>query len=431
MHLPEVKNENLSQLNNLVTALQLPRTVLASDEAITHTWTNLPRLLTKIPETERNELVARMCIAVHSGLFDSAINYIWNAAILALRNKIRSFGLPIIASIKNKDFEEKHLLELQDSELLQLVLELNIIDEQGFFFLSQARATRNNYSAAHPSLQMIDEFELMAFANRCIENALANPINHTGLEIPSFLQTLKQGSFTANQYNYWLDALKQTYDAQRSLIIKMMHGMYCDPNISETIRQNILKLCLDLKHSFSNATKSKLVNAHTNYLAKGEEEKYKASLKFFENLSLLELLSDAELNSLFTRAVERLNQVHNSFDNFYNEPPFAERLNELTKAHAVPSLVQEKFVEIVSSCFIGNGYGVSQAALSSYENMIKNFSQVEISYLLNLVQHETNLLGYRVKNTRNCHARFKQLLKLINPSSVPASVKHTYDQYIK
>ncbi|WP_218945302.1 hypothetical protein [Acinetobacter sp. YH12239] len=431
MNLPAVTNENLFHLNSLVTALQLPRTVLASDDAITYTWNNLPRLLTKIPEQERNELVARMCIAVHSGLFDSAINYIWNAAILALRNKVRSFGLPIIASIKNKDFEEKHLLELQDSELLQLVLELNIIDEQGFFFLSQARATRNNYSAAHPSLQMIDEFELMAFANRCIENALANPINHTGLDIPSFIQTIKNPSFAAIQYNYWLDALKQTYDAQRSLIINMMHGMYCDPNISETIRQNILKLCIDLKQSFSNAIKSKLVNTHTNYLARGEVEKYKASLKFFENLSFLELLSHGELNSLFSRAIERLNQVHNGFDNFYNEPPFAERLNELTKAHAVPLLVQEKFVETVSSCFIGNGYGVSHSALNSYEDMIKNFSPIEISLLLNLVQYETNLLGYRVKNTRNCSERFKKMVQLINPSSVPPSVKHSYDHFIK
>lgn len=431
MNLPEVKLENLFYLNNLLDALKLPRTVLASDEAITFTWVNLPRLLTKIPESERNELVARMCIAVHSGLFDSAINYIWNAAILALRNKVRSFGLPIVASIKNKDFEEKHLLELQDSELLQLVLELNIIDEQGFFFLSQARATRNNYSAAHPSLQMIDEFELMAFANRCIENALANPINHTGLEIPTLLLTLKQGNLTGSQYSYWLDALKQTYDAQRSLIINMMHGMYCDSNMAETIRQNILKICIDLKESFSNTSKSKLLNAHTNYLAKGEEEKYKASIQFFEKLSFLELLSDGELNSLFTRAIERLYQVHSGFDNFHNEPPFAERLNELTKAHAVPSLIQEKFVEIVSSCFIGNGYGVSNAALTSYEDMIKNFSPIEISLLLNLVQYETYLLGYRVKNTRGCSLRFKKLLQLINPISVPSSVKHTYDFYIK
>ncbi|KST66217.1 hypothetical protein BC008_24915 [Mastigocoleus testarum BC008] len=46
-----------------------------------------------------------MCVAVSVGLFDSAINYTWNASILKLREKVKNFGLPIVAQILQKDFE--------------------------------------------------------------------------------------------------------------------------------------------------------------------------------------------------------------------------------------------------------------------------------------------------------------------------------------
>lgn len=79
-----------------------------------------------------------MCVAVSTGLFDGAMNYAWNAAILQLRTKVRNFGLPIVAQILQSDFEEKHLLELQDSRLLELALKLNLVNEDGFFFLTNA-----------------------------------------------------------------------------------------------------------------------------------------------------------------------------------------------------------------------------------------------------------------------------------------------------
>ena len=97
-----------------------------------------------------------MCVAVSTGLFDSAINYIWNATILHLRDRVREFGLPVVGQIQQQDFEEAHLLDLQDSELLDLCLKLNLITEDGFFFLDQCRAMRNNFSAAHPSIGKIN-----------------------------------------------------------------------------------------------------------------------------------------------------------------------------------------------------------------------------------------------------------------------------------
>lgn len=96
-------------LDALTKALGVERQVLAADGQIAHAWTNLPRLLQRIPPEHRNETLARMCVAVASGLFDSAINYAWNAAIVELRQKVRRFGLTVIPQIIGKQFDEAAL----------------------------------------------------------------------------------------------------------------------------------------------------------------------------------------------------------------------------------------------------------------------------------------------------------------------------------
>ena len=93
--LPALPNTVLPAIEQLTEALGIPRDVLASQEEIECAWRDLPRELREVPEQLRGELVARMCVAVSTGLFDGAMNYIWNAAILQLRQKIRNFGLSI------------------------------------------------------------------------------------------------------------------------------------------------------------------------------------------------------------------------------------------------------------------------------------------------------------------------------------------------
>ena len=53
-----------------------------------------------------------MCVAVATGLFDSAINYAWNAAVIELRGKVRQFGLTVIPQVTGRPFNEAALVDL-------------------------------------------------------------------------------------------------------------------------------------------------------------------------------------------------------------------------------------------------------------------------------------------------------------------------------
>lgn len=427
--LPALPATVLPALEQLTAALGIPRTALASTEEIEYAWRDLPRELREIPKALRGELIARMCVAVSTGLFDGAMNYIWSAAVLHLRDKIRTFSLPVVAQIKQNDFEEKHLLELQDSRLLELCLKLNIIDEDGFFFLDQCRDVRNNFSAAHPTLGKINDREFTTFLNRCVRYALADSALPRGVDIGAFISAVKGPRFNAQQCNIWVQRLTETHDAQRQMLVTMAHGIYCDPNTPEQARLNSIDLCEGLLNAFNASIKSELINSHTEYVANGYQDKHAASLQFFEKLSLLGLLNESEQHHIFTRAISRLWDVHNGTNNFYNEPAFAERLLELSTQGAVSETAQEQFVQTVGCCRVGNGYGVSNAVVRYYDQMIQNFSPREISTLIQSAATNINPLGSRVSASGSCRVNFKAMLGLLDAASIPNVVSAAYAQF--
>jgi hypothetical protein len=84
INLPNTLESTLPQLDSIMKAFNLPREIIASDVEISYAWNELPREIMRIPSELRDGLIVRMCIATSVGLFDGAINYIWNAVIMTL-----------------------------------------------------------------------------------------------------------------------------------------------------------------------------------------------------------------------------------------------------------------------------------------------------------------------------------------------------------
>ncbi len=429
--LPAVTNKTVLVLEALTKALNVPRDILASDDEIKAAWINLPRILKKIPPQLRTEGLARMCVAVASGLFDSGINYAWNSAIIELRQKVRRFGLNVVRQvIGNKDFDEQALLDLRDAELLELCLRLNLITEDGYFFLDQCRDVRNNFSAAHPAVGKIDDNEFIAFVNRCAKYALGDERNPVGVDIQAFVVAIKGSRFTTGQSNQWAERLRRTHEAQRELLFGTLQGIYCDRASSQEARLNALFISSQFASEFTPKVQSEMIDRHQDYLAKGDTTRHTASQQFFEKLGLLGLLSEAERHALISNACKKLLSVHQAFDNFYNEPPFAERLYHLASQGAVPDTAKPDLVKAALTCAVGNPYGVSHAAYPYYKRVIEAFTPAEIDIMLTLPKSKT-IVGNRIRTYQRCIDAYKQLVSLIDPSSVPTRAKSAFAEWTK
>ena len=121
--------------------------------------------------------------------------------------------------------------------------------------------------------------------------------------------------------------------------------------------------------------------------------------------------------------------MHNGWENFYNEPPFAERLARLTRRNRVPETAQPAFVGAVVTAATGNGYGVSRAASPFYNEMVKSFSPKEIMMMLDLTKGTSTVAG-RIRSDKGCERRFRALVGLIDPKSVPTTSKSLYSKWV-
>lgn len=426
--LPAVIPSTAPVLDGLAAALGIPRDALAAADDIEHAYAGLPRLLSRVPEEKRSHLLARLCVAVATGLFDSAVNYAWNAAVLELRDKIRNFGLNVVAQTRANSFDEQVLLELKDAELLDLCLKLNLITEDGFFFLDQCREIRNNFSAAHPPIGALDDHEVLQFFNRCIKYAIVSEQNPRGVDTQAFIRVVKSARFTPSQKAKLIEQLEGTHEAQRDLLIGTLHGIYCDPNSPQEARLNCIDLCDAFRDRLSPKLRSGLIERHNQYVATGDDKRQTASQAFFARLLLVTLLTDRERHSIITRAAQRLLATHLDFNNFYNEPPFAERLEELARQGAVPESAQFEYVCTVVLCATGNQYGVSWAAAPCYEAMIPRFTPREVAIMLEATENY-QALAMRLKTYEKCRERYRQLVALIEGASVGPQHRNLYDKW--
>ncbi|HCR3674185.1 TPA: hypothetical protein ON666_002760, partial [Enterococcus faecalis] len=123
-------------VSQITTSLSISRDILPSNEDINIALSLLPRELNLIPARLIDKFVAKSCVAISVGLFDGAIVYIWNSVIKELRNKVSSFGLEMIKNISGAKKDDNFLDKITDSELIELCYQLNIINEEGNFYLN-------------------------------------------------------------------------------------------------------------------------------------------------------------------------------------------------------------------------------------------------------------------------------------------------------
>lgn len=417
-----IQNSELEQtvfpyLNQIINNFNLPRNVIASQEEIQYAWRELPREINRIPPELRNELILRMCIATSVGLFDGAINYVWNAVIITLRNKINYFGLSLVGEILNKkDFDEKKLKELKDIELLELSYKLELLSEEGYYFLNQCRDIRNNFSVAHPSIANIDDRELITFISRCCKYGITEDYKRKGIEIEELIKYLEIPNLDEEQVDTIVTYFENTFEEQRQLFIPMLYSKYCDPNSTQVVRNNCLTICLKLNSFFNEKIISTILERHREYSII-DKEKGKASTLFFEKMNMIKYLSENEKHSIYKNACKNLFNAHNGWDNFYNEIPFAQRLLDISNDVKRPETIMEEYVYCIILCYVGNPYGVSEGAVEYYKSMIQNFSPKEIDYLLNIYFNKS-LLQDRISLHSHCRKRYYSAIDLIDIKSL-------------
>jgi hypothetical protein len=131
--------------------------------------TNLSAFLqTLSPEEKRDaRCLSKFVGATAVGLFDAALNYVWNEVVLNLRKKVSVYGVELFfdaavgGKIRDSYKDESDLDGLKDSVLLDTCRKLELISDAVYLKLIHILTMRNEVAASHPNVERIGGFELL------------------------------------------------------------------------------------------------------------------------------------------------------------------------------------------------------------------------------------------------------------------------------
>ncbi|UOQ91516.1 hypothetical protein MUO14_13075 [Halobacillus shinanisalinarum] len=112
------------------------------------------------------------------GLYDAALNYLWNEVVVSLREKVKLYSLELFfdaaigGELRETYSEEEDLSSIKDNTLIDTCRKLEIISDLLHEKLKHILYMRNNIGASHPNMESIKTFELLGWLETCVNDII-------------------------------------------------------------------------------------------------------------------------------------------------------------------------------------------------------------------------------------------------------------------
>jgi hypothetical protein len=173
--------------------------IIASTDERRVVGDNLPAFLSSLSAEEKREAryLSKFVGSTAVGLFDAALNYVWNEVVLNLRKKAIVYGVDLFfdaavggsARASYKDADD--LSGLKDTVLLETCRKLELISDVVYIKLDHILTMRNEVAASHPNVEKIGGFELLGWLQTCIRDVLQDQPSESAIRIKALVANLK------------------------------------------------------------------------------------------------------------------------------------------------------------------------------------------------------------------------------------------------
>jgi hypothetical protein len=298
---------------------------------------NLPAYLNALPaEVKRDaRYLSKFVIGAGTGLFDYALNAIWNEVVIDLRKKGSLYGLDIffdaaVGGSKTREFykTEDDLAALKDSVLLDTCRKLELISDITYKKLKHILDMRNDIGISHPTNYTINAYELLGWLQTCVQDVLNDRPTEAALKVQAFISNLKG-------HTNPLDATTQRTLELRFAelpshlcgnLLRTVFGIYVAPDTDQAVRTNIAILAPTLWNKCLDEPRYKLGIVLEGYNSNLYRNKYQLGEQFFAVVGGNAYRSANERIIIIDNLITELADKHNGWDNFHHEAPVAANL---------------------------------------------------------------------------------------------------------
>jgi hypothetical protein len=384
----------------------------------------------------RSIYLSKFVAAVAAGLFDAALNYLWDETIYELRKRVAQYDISYFFENAVKNTEKRVRLksvedldQIDDQDLIKGAQSIELISELGYRQLDTIRYMRNWASAAHPNQNEITGINLISWLHVCIKEVISLPLSNSAAEIRQLLVSIKSISFDEKDAKDTAMVSLQFTSGQINRLVAGLSGLYVTKDTSPQTQRNIRLLLPFLWDRVDEENRVQLGAKYNKYAAVGEQDKKKLTQEFLEIVSATSYLPEGARIVAIDDALDNLLSAHYNLNNFYNEPQFARALKDSVGDNGkVPSKINRKYVLTLVEVFLTNGNGVALSADPIYSSLIKLFDPDQS--LIAVLAFREDTISSKLQ-FRLCQEKYRELLDMLKLNIALLAVKELIDSIEK
>lgn len=372
--------------------------------------------------------ISKYIAAVASGLFDAALNYLWDETVLELRKRVAQYDLSYFYDNAVKNLEKRNrlssvedLLKIDDSELILGAKEIDLISEVGYKHLDYIRYMRNWISAAHPNQGDISGLQLISWLETCIKEVISLPLSNVAVQIKKLLSNIRTNTISVDEAREIGTFFLDLYQDQVNNLLFGFYGIYTRVDSTNEARNNIHKLLPLIWSRIDEDTRLSIGLRYSRLVANNEQAEKNLARQFLDIVNGAQYITDDLRAIEIENALDNLLTAHRGSDNFYNEPAFARQLQRLVGEKEVPPKIRIKYVLGIVEAFLTNGNGVAWNAEPIYLELIGKFNQKES--LIAIISFRNMMISSRLQFSLSQRKYLELIEKVRNNISSPAAIE--------
>jgi hypothetical protein len=346
---------------------------------------NLPSYIKDMPADAKHDAryLSKFVVGAGLGLFDYALNSVWNEVVLALRSKAITYGIEIFfdaaagGNLREQYKKEEDLAGLKDVVLLDTSKKLELITETTHKKLAHILDMRNDIGISHPTDHSIKAFELLGWLETCVGDVLNDKPSPAAIQVKSFIDNLRKCNDVLDEKTIKsMEPHIKTLSTQHCAnILVTIFGIFVSPEVGTNVMKNISMLAPVVWGCCADEVKYKLGITLEGYNNNLHVEKYNKGQTFFNACNGNKYKSPSErivaLEALSTELLDK----HRSRDNFYHEPAVIEKVVGYVQSQSdLPEQIAPSLIRTIMMCRIGRGVsyyeGVSPGGRKYYDAIL-------------------------------------------------------------
>ncbi len=402
---------------------------------------SLENVLEILPLAKREKAyyLSKFTVSIISGLFDGALNFLWDETVQSLRQLVVSYDLQYFYTVAEQISNRYKNLNSTDDlplisefDLLEILRRIGLLSDVNFKSLEHINYMRNHASAAHPNDNELTGFKMVSFLEDCIKCAINASPDHSVIQIKTLFNNIRTLEIPIEDICViQKDLAKQPQERLDDFLLSLF-GIYCDLRQDEYVYKNVENLAPFLWNVSIDDTKYKIGSKFGLFRKNGDVNKKEQCQRFLEIVNGLKYKDEDSLTSELIEKLQDLRSAHFGMNNFYNEYSHAKSISESLPRSGIPTSVRKQFVKVICQCYIGNGLGyregVDEGALGFYKDFIGKFGFEEVKEFILLFQDSEFVIDF---DKSKADKRLRQLCGILKSKTSNIHISKMLDRIIE